>query len=215
MSADDEQLTPPPDACTTSLESFPVITGGTWARETALDAAARVAAGNAVNAREWVGAESVLIDAEAFEEWLDRPVPDADPIMNRVADLASDPVLSEPGDRVVVVMRGDHRGERGHIVEMGIGQVGIRFDDRNDTYWVNLADVALEGDEAASRPCRCNEPTETAVDPRTPEQQTIYRLKRLANEMRWAAENHPGTTISIKVDVRHVVNYIDRLEYGE
>ncbi len=59
--------------------------GGTWARQAALDAAARVAAGNAVNARDWVAADAVLIDAETFLSWLD---PDADPadIRTRLTD---------------------------------------------------------------------------------------------------------------------------------
>ena len=40
------------------------------ARRDALFAAALLAAGNAVNAGQWVAADSVLIDAEAFAEWL-------------------------------------------------------------------------------------------------------------------------------------------------
>lgn len=119
------QLTPPPgacgvnDFCATPLESFPVITGGTWARETALNAAARLFQGR----DNMPPPDSVLHFGEAFEEWLNRPVPDAekpivtraylgpiagevtvvwsdgrvdeivldrDPVMSRVADLADD-----------------------------------------------------------------------------------------------------------------------------
>ncbi|AGT12957.1 hypothetical protein KAYACHO_53 [Mycobacterium phage KayaCho] len=59
------------------VETFPLITGGTWPREAALAAAAQVAAGNAVNSREWVGAEAVLTDAAVFADWLagEPPVP--------------------------------------------------------------------------------------------------------------------------------------------
>lgn len=50
-------------------------TGGSYNRATALDAAARVRAGDAVNARDYVSAESVTDMATAFEEWLNRPEP--------------------------------------------------------------------------------------------------------------------------------------------
>ncbi|QHB37794.1 hypothetical protein I5G63_gp053 [Mycobacterium phage Imvubu] len=52
--------------------------GGAYNRASALDAAARVAAGNAVNSRDWVDAEAVLIDADRYLEWLNRdPLADA------------------------------------------------------------------------------------------------------------------------------------------
>lgn len=51
--------------------AIPTIdTGGTWARQAALDAAARVWAGNAVNAHAWVESDKVIDTAERFAAWL-------------------------------------------------------------------------------------------------------------------------------------------------
>ncbi|AXN53334.1 hypothetical protein PBI_THONKO_62 [Mycobacterium phage Thonko] len=46
--------------------------GGTWAREAALKAAAIVAAGDAVNSRTFTDAKPVLDMATEFEAWLTR-----------------------------------------------------------------------------------------------------------------------------------------------
>lgn len=56
---------------TPGMINLDTLTGGTWARETALNAAAVVMAGEASNASNWINAKQVTDMAEAFEEWLD------------------------------------------------------------------------------------------------------------------------------------------------
>lgn len=92
-----EQLSPPTDLCAMPLESFPIITGGTWARETALKAAVVLYGADAPLA----SLSDVTNTAEAFEAWLNRP--EADEVEETVADIATDvdPELIHAVRRVV------------------------------------------------------------------------------------------------------------------
>jgi hypothetical protein len=54
--------------------------GGTWSREKALDASARVHAGQMAGRLGMSGHADVLATAEVFEAWLDREVPSAPPL---------------------------------------------------------------------------------------------------------------------------------------
>ena len=72
--------------------------GGTYLRASALDAAAQVAAGNAVNSREWVDPEGVLADADKYLEWMQR-----DPLAEALNEGVKTWVeLPDPEDPAVV-----------------------------------------------------------------------------------------------------------------
>lgn len=60
---------------------FSIESGGTWSRQAALDAAARVFTGS--GPRPVIG-EQVLDTAEMFQEWLTRPAPDAATLPERL-----------------------------------------------------------------------------------------------------------------------------------
>jgi len=83
------QLSPPGLLCSTDRAeteflSRALVSGGTWAREAALAAAAHLWSGQTIRAH----ADTVIATAEKFEKWLERPAPSK--IGDAIMDAASD-----------------------------------------------------------------------------------------------------------------------------
>lgn len=164
---DPEQLTPPdgytcempsPSEYNRALTSYTLESGGTWAREKALECAARVFAGTGYGAP----AKHVLDKAEEFEQWLDRPTEDETaPTLGAMA-------------KVLTRWR----------------EAGVTLES---LYYVIRAQVWHD--------------LHTGED----ELSTLDRLRRLGDDLRWAANT---TTLEYPVRYANVAHLIRAIEAG-